>query len=92
MLVVDLEGRFDVTRLSCAEADLKHAYVLKPRACLSAEEVRGVIEGGQRWMLYGAHGSKGRGWWGTLVVGGPGGDVSVGWRGWARVEREEGAG
>jgi len=40
-------------------------------------------------MLYGDHGSKGREWFGTIVVGGMGGDVNVGWRGWSRVEREE---
>ena len=41
-------------------------------------------------MVYGAHRSKGREWWGTAVVGGPGGDISVGWRGGARVEKESG--
>lgn len=40
-------------------------------------------------MVYGGHGSKGREWWGTIVVGGPGGDVCGGWRGWLRVDREE---
>lgn len=34
----------------------------------------------------------GREWWGTVVVGGPGGDVSAGWKGWARVERAGGNG
>ena len=40
-------------------------------------------------MLYGDHGSKSREWSGTVVVGGIGGDVNVGWRGWLRVEKEE---
>jgi hypothetical protein len=40
-------------------------------------------------MLYGDHGSKGREWVGTVVNGGLGGDINVGWRGWLRVEREE---
>ena len=40
-------------------------------------------------MLYGDHGSKEREWVGTIVNGGVGGDVNVGWRGWLRVEREE---
>lgn len=40
-------------------------------------------------MLYGEHGSKGKEWVGTIVNGGIGGDINVGWRGWLRVEREE---
>ena len=40
-------------------------------------------------MVYGEHGSKGREWFGSIVIGGTGGDVNVGWRGWLRVEREE---
>jgi len=43
-------------------------------------------------MLYGDHGSKGREWVGTIVLGDIGGDVNFGWRGWLRVEREEVAG
>jgi len=45
-------------------------------------------------MLYGNHGSKGREWLGTMINGGngQGGDIMVGWRGWMRVEREEGVG
>ncbi|KAI2618311.1 hypothetical protein GGS26DRAFT_574984 [Hypomontagnella submonticulosa] len=44
-------------------------------------------------MVYGDHGSRAREWWGTVVLGGGGSgarsDVSVGWKGWLRVEREE---
>ena len=40
-------------------------------------------------MLYGEHGSKIREWVGTVVSGGTGGDINLGWRGWLRVEREE---
>lgn len=40
-------------------------------------------------MLDGDHGSKEREWVGTIVNGGVGGDINVGWRGWLRVEREE---
>ncbi len=39
-------------------------------------------------MLYADHRSKGREWLGTIVNGGLGGDVVLGWRGWLRVERE----
>lgn len=50
------------------------------------------------FMLYGAHESRGRRWWGTVVIGGGGhghghghGHVYVhaGWKGWLRVDREE---
>jgi hypothetical protein len=40
-------------------------------------------------MLWGEHESKGREWLGTVVNGGVGGDIMLGWRGWLRVEREE---
>jgi len=40
-------------------------------------------------MLHGEHSSKCREWVGTIVLGGNGGDINIGWRGWLRVEREE---
>lgn len=40
-------------------------------------------------MLYGEHKSHAREWLGTIVNGGVGGDINLGWRGWLRVEREE---
>jgi len=40
-------------------------------------------------MLWGDHGSRGRQWVGTIVNGGVGGDIMLGWRGWLRVEKEE---
>ncbi len=39
-------------------------------------------------MLYGEHSSMDREWMGTIVNGGVGGDINLGWRGWLRVERE----
>lgn len=49
-----------------------------------------TMEGLEAYMLWGegSLGSWGREWVGTLVNGGIGGDVNVGWRGWLRVERE----
>ncbi|PKS07438.1 hypothetical protein jhhlp_006042 [Lomentospora prolificans] len=89
VLVVDLEARFDVTRLRCREADLEHVYVYRPPRCISGvDEVRRVVTEGQRWMLYGRHASRGREWWGTVVIGGPGGDINAGWKGWMRVDME----
>lgn len=90
VLVVDLEGRFDTTRLSCSEADLKHVYVYRPPRCMSGvEEVRKLVAEAQKWMLYGRHASRGREWWGTIVIGGPGGDINAGWKGWMRVDLDE---
>ncbi|KAL7623567.1 hypothetical protein AAE478_007250 [Parahypoxylon ruwenzoriense] len=77
--------------------DLRHVYVYRPPC--GQEHVRAALEAAGRWMLYGAHGSRAREWWGTVVIGGGSGmgvaaasvkgDVSAGWKGWLRVEREE---
>ena len=89
VVVVDAEGRFDATRLTCRPSDLAHVYVYRP-ARGSPEHLREVVAGAESYMLYGEHGSKAREWWGTVVVGGVrGGDVNAGWRGWLRVDREE---
>jgi len=88
LLIIDLEGRFDATRLTCGEADLlRHIYVHRPARSCSPEMLREVVAEARKWMLYGKHGSTGREWWGTVVIGGSGGDVSCGWKGWLRVDR-----
>ncbi|KAI0426339.1 hypothetical protein F5Y09DRAFT_68041 [Xylaria sp. FL1042] len=107
VVVVDAEGKFDVTRLvastatpTAAEkashpaspADLAHVHIYKP-ARRGREHVDAVLAGVHEYMVYGEHGSRGREWWGTVVVGGTGGgDVNAGWKGWLRVEREAVAG
>ena len=103
LLIIDLDGRFDPSRLSCAEEDARHVYVQRP-----AQQVRPV--GGENpevsltsasgpvkadadvHMLYGAAtaASATRQWWGTILVGGLGpGDLTAGWKGWLRVDREK---
>ncbi|KAJ9422185.1 hypothetical protein QL093DRAFT_2306670 [Fusarium oxysporum] len=76
ILVIDIEGRFDTTRLtSRSDPDNTRALVA---------EAEGIL-------LYGsaAKASAGREWWGTIVVGGVGaGDITTGWKGWLRVDRE----
>ncbi|RYP70747.1 hypothetical protein DL771_005242 [Monosporascus sp. 5C6A] len=83
-------------------ADLRHVYVLRPPL---SSPLAPAVAAAREWMLYAAHGSRGRELWGTIVVGGGslpspssapsmsggGGDVLVtaGWRGWLRVERED---
>ncbi|OTB02748.1 hypothetical protein M426DRAFT_322349 [Hypoxylon sp. CI-4A] len=102
VVVVDAEGRFDVTRLLSSSthphsgnsypaqvADLRHVYVYRPAR--GQEQVQAVVAAAGEWMLYGAHGSRAREWWGTVVIGGGvsvKGDVNAGWKGWLRVERE----
>ncbi|KAI2778506.1 hypothetical protein F4815DRAFT_477264 [Daldinia loculata] len=109
VVVVDAESRFDVTRLVCSSPsnntgnssypaqlpDLRHVYVYRPAR--GQDQVRAAVAAAGEWMLYGAHGSRAREWWGTVVIGGGSGvsvkgDVNAGWKGWLRVEREEVAG
>ncbi|OBT50182.1 hypothetical protein VE04_08310, partial [Pseudogymnoascus sp. 24MN13] len=51
-LVVDVDGRFDVTRLSCSEEELRHVYVVR----CGKEGVERCLEEGRRWLVYGEHG------------------------------------
>lgn len=89
LLVIDLEARFDVTRLSCRDEEkLRHVYVCRPARC-GAERLKEVVSKAQEWMLFGRHESSGRELWGTVVIGGAEGDVSCGFRGWLRVDRRE---
>ncbi|KAK7398235.1 hypothetical protein QQX98_012385 [Neonectria punicea] len=90
LLVMDLDGRFDATRLTCPEPHLRHVYVQRP-ARSSLERLRALVAEAEGFMLYGdgAHASAARQWWGTVVVGGLGaGDIAAGWKGWLRVDRE----
>ncbi|KOS20721.1 hypothetical protein ESCO_004333 [Escovopsis weberi] len=96
VFVLDLDGRFDATRLTCAEDDLHHVYVLQPGRVRSADADRGasLVAEAETFMLYSqtAQISRSRQWWGSIVVGGTGtgagGDLAAGWKGWLRVDRE----
>lgn len=94
VLVIDLEGRFDATRLACSEVDARHIYVQRPEQPAPearTEHLRAIISQADAFMLYSdaARPSAHRRWWGTLVAGGGGpGDVVTGWRGWLRVDRK----
>lgn len=122
MLVIDVDWRFDATRLleqaallhdhdhgggaGSAEEALRHVHVVRPaRGSPLRTHVAAVVAEARAHMVYGEHGSRARGFWGTVVVGGerdPGtgggrGDgaaveVTAGWRGWCTVEREPVAG
>ncbi|KAI1290623.1 hypothetical protein F5Y03DRAFT_54816 [Xylaria venustula] len=124
VVVVDAEGKFDVTRLVSSStpttgpprpsrpsrpstsaqkppenetekpthlpatlSDLAHIHIHRPPD-RSREAVETVLSGVDEYMVYGDHASRDRVWWGTVVVGGIGGDVNAGWKGWLRVDRE----
>ncbi|KAM3079331.1 hypothetical protein ACMFMG_005765 [Clarireedia jacksonii] len=91
--VIGSEGKLKVS-------DLKHLHVFRPHA-KNLESTLRSVEG---YLLYGDHMSGERAFGGTMVLGGEGLTnagvegkdlglgkpvVSVGWRGWLRVEREE---
>ncbi|PNY29567.1 Uncharacterized protein TCAP_00518 [Tolypocladium capitatum] len=91
LLVLDLDGRFDATRLTCGADDLRHVYVQRP-ARSSPEHLRALVADAEGFMLYdaAAQASRSRQWWGTVVVGGLGaGDITAGWNGWLRVDRDQ---
>lgn len=112
--IVDFEGRFDPLRLLATSpitadaspgpplqrADLDHVHILRP-ARGSAAHMAECVVSAEGYMLYGAHSSRGREWWGTVVIGGglhPAGRAGVAstqvavtadWKGWLRVDRAE---
>ncbi|KAF5234816.1 hypothetical protein FAUST_7440 [Fusarium austroamericanum] len=90
VLIIDIEGRFDATRLTCSPCHMRHVYVQRP-ARSDLEHTRALVAEAEGVLLYSdvAHASAGREWWGTIVVGSPGsGDISTSWKGWLRVDRE----
>lgn len=114
MAIIDVDHRFDVTRLVAPSSiqvaehlpagieDLKHIYIYRPaRSSLrtstgdedepaqSQNQIQVSVTAAQQHMLYGAHASRNRVWWGTVVIGGGGGDVNAGWKGWLDVQRTE---
>ncbi|KAI0864260.1 hypothetical protein F4860DRAFT_465670 [Xylaria cubensis] len=101
IVIIDTEAKFDATRLisnkpdskanyPATPADLAHVHIYRPGR--GAERVRAVLGMLDEFMLYGDHASRGREWWGTVVIGGTGGHVNAGWKGWLRVDREDVAG
>jgi hypothetical protein len=83
--VIDIEGRFSPSHLTELSVEqLRHIHVFK----CSKERLKITLESVKGYMLWGEHGSKGREWLSTIVIGGVGGDVMVGWRGWLSVKRE----
>ncbi|KAH8169488.1 Peptidase M43, pregnancy-associated plasma-A [Sarocladium implicatum] len=74
LLLIDIDGRFDPTRLTCSPPSLRHLYIQRPaRSAVgaSSERVRSVVADAEEFMLHGEGSaqSRGREWWGTVVVG-----------------------
>ncbi|KAI1178044.1 hypothetical protein F4777DRAFT_595516 [Nemania sp. FL0916] len=103
LVIVDAEGTFDVTSLlpssptpasktsfPATPADLAHVHIYRPGR--GQEKIQAALSHAEGYMLYAPHESRGRAWWGTVVVGGTGGTVNAGWKGWLRVDRAEGNG
>jgi hypothetical protein len=98
---VDESENVNDKSLPATLADLGHVYVyrparssLRPRSGALSDEppqdqTQISIAAAEHHMLYGAHASRGRAWWGTVVIGGSGGDVNAGWKGWMDVQRRE---
>lgn len=84
IVVVDADGGFDVTRLSCEVQNFQHVHVYRPlkgHVNETLEQVEGNLVGGE-------HASMERECVGIVVNGAQGGDIMVGWRGWLRAGSE----
>ncbi|KAL7816288.1 hypothetical protein V8C26DRAFT_100392 [Trichoderma gracile] len=95
LFVLDIEGRFDATRLNCADDDLQHVYVQQPPcdegSSTNVEAIRSLISDAEHFMIYDktSAASLSREFWGTIVLGGLGaGDLVAAWKGWLHVERD----
>lgn len=88
IVLIDIDGRFSPSHLNLSLDELKHIHIFRP----NKSNLKATLESVENHMLRGEHHSKGREWVGTIVNGGVGGDISVGWRGWLRVERDAGMG
>ncbi|ETS74709.1 hypothetical protein PFICI_13193 [Pestalotiopsis fici W106-1] len=99
---VEVEAEAVVNQaLPAKRQDLRHLYVYRPARSRFRpgvepandsplpDQTQACIAAAQHHMLYGAHPSRDRAWWGTIVVGGGGGDVNTGWKGWMDVRRTE---
>ncbi|KAK3332702.1 hypothetical protein B0T19DRAFT_439514 [Cercophora scortea] len=78
-------------------ADLDHVHILRPPPTPTPTTTTEAVAAVEKYMLYSAHGSRAREWWGTIVIGGDlaaaaaaqGVAVTAGWKGWLRVDRAE---
>ncbi|KAK8149192.1 hypothetical protein G3M48_007956 [Beauveria asiatica] len=91
VIIIDYEGSFRASGLTCSESALEHIYVLRP-AENTRDQLRDVVASTENYVVYNEEAKKSgnRELWGTIVLGSTaGGDVTAGWKGWLRVDREE---
>lgn len=82
--------------LRVAIDDLRHVHVYRPARGSSAY-IREVLNSAENFIVYSKHASIAREWWGTIVIGGGSptalgtahADVTTGWKGWLRVQRDD---
>ena len=91
VLVIDTDGKFDITKLGCGIEGMKHVWVIRTKN--GTEDVQQTLRDGVQWLTYGENGSKERDLALKIVSGGSGGTRSMegievigGWRGWLRVD------
>jgi len=96
LCIVDLSHRFSPSHLGVLDPSLlQHIHVFFP----TPANLTATLESLEDYMMYGEHGSKGKVWAGTIVIGDvpPVGAQGKGniyfalemWKGWVRVERKE---
>ncbi|KAJ4415276.1 hypothetical protein N0V82_007438 [Gnomoniopsis sp. IMI 355080] len=76
--------------------DLRHVHIYRPARGSSAH-IREVLKSAENFIVYSKHASVAREWWGTIVIGGGSpaalgsghADVTTGWKGWLRVNRDD---
>lgn len=87
VVVIDVENRFDVTRLGAdigdgdaeaasadsgtADEDQLRHVHVYRPARCGPDDLARLVASAEAWMLYGHHESRAREWWGTIVVGAP---------------------
>ena len=88
--MVDTDGKFDITQLTCSRDELKHVYIVRTNGM---ERVQQALRDSINWLTYHQHASRGRELKLKILSGGPGPmggldgfDIIGGWRGWLRVE------
>jgi hypothetical protein len=84
--VVDTDGRFDVSRLTCGFEELQHVHVFCP--VRGRAGVLDCLKEVERFLIDGGHWSWDRECVGTVVNGAKDGGLNVSWRGWLTAESE----
>ncbi|ROT36521.1 hypothetical protein SODALDRAFT_335619 [Sodiomyces alkalinus F11] len=72
IVIIDTENRFDPTCLTAQYSsrldDLHHVHVYRTPRC-GSDHLQALVASVEAQMLYSRHESRGREWWGTIVIG-----------------------